>query len=257
MVFKSTIKTNLRSIVFWLITIASALFIVDQIIQSGIALPHRLHVILASPVGYLASNVIPVLSGIIASVDILRDRKNHVFDIELTAGSSVLKYYFAKISAYILLGFCELLALSFLYLLVYCLRTDWLAAYTDYTVAESFWLVFQRVVFYGLNAIPVYTASAACISVLTQSSTMGIIANTVFAMSNIFIQYTMTYFGDYVHPVADNIYTFFGYYNTHAAKQAVVDIPVTAVLKSYAWGFAITAALLVIGYLRLRRLNDK
>lgn len=76
-------------------------------------------------------------------------------------------------------------------------------------------------------------------------------------MSNIFIQYTMTYFGDYVHPVADNIYTFFGYYSTHAAKQAVVDIPVTAVLISYAWGFAITAALLVTGYLRLRRLNDK
>lgn len=156
-----------------------------------------------------------------------------------------------------LLGSCTLLALSFLYLFVYCLRTDWLAEYTDYTVAESFWLVFVRVVFYGFNSIPFYTAVAVCVSVLTLSSTAGIIASVIVAFSNFFIQYAMTYFGNFIYPVADNIYTFLGYYKAHAPAQAVVHIPAADVVISYTWGFAITAALLTIGYLRLRKLNDK
>ena len=256
-VFKYTIITNIRNIVFWLALTASALFIAEQILQASIALPHRLHVILASPVGYLASNVIPLLLGIIASVDILRDRKNRFFDIERASGISIFKYYSAKLSAYMLLGFCTLLALSFLYLFVYCLRTDWLAVYTDYTVAESFWLIFVRVVFYGFNSIPFYTAVAVCVSILTLSSTAGIIASVIVAFSNFFIQYAMTYFGNFIYPVADNIYTFFGYYKAHAPAQAVVHIPAADVVISYTWGFAITAALLTIGYLRLRKLNDK
>lgn len=199
----------------------------------------------------------PAFIGIIASIDMLRDRLNRFFDTARSSGIRMASYYSAKIIAYMLIEFTILLIAEFLNISVYCLRTDGLASYTAYTIPESFGLAFLRVFVFSLNALPIYTALAVSFALISKSPIVGITANIAVSMSKYIILYPMTFFSDYIFPVPYNIVTFFGYYKAHAPEYMVVHIPVTDVVISYAYGFAISAVLFTIGYLWLKKLQDK
>ena len=260
-IFKTTLKSNIRSIVFWAAVVAMVLFLANSTMTfQNFGFGKSFHKALANFSYVPLSYAVPTFLGLVICVDILRDRKNFFFDIQKCSTLKTRQYFIGKICAYILFGFLITFISAYAHLLIYLLRyvfpyDGW--QNSPYSIPETLWLTFVRAFFYGLNSIPVYTAIAFCVALVTHSSIAGIVGTLAVSTSSFIIQYHGTYIGNYVYPVTDNVTTYFYFLNTHAPEEAVVHTEPKAALISYAWGFAITAALLVIGYLRLRRLNDK
>lgn len=252
-----TLKTNLRSIVFWLAFIAGILLSGTTYIE-GTTPPHAFHNVLAGCADVPMANAVPVLCSVVAGIDILRDRKNRFLDVCKCTGLKTRQYFIGKISAYMLLGFFAETAYAYLRLMIFLFKYNWLEGYA-YTVSESVWLVFVRVVFFSLSSVPIYVAHSVCIALSTRSTTIGIVFSILFANLFYFLgtEYRLSYFGNYIYPVPLNILTYFTFYKTHAPEEMIVHIPISDVVISYIWGFFLFALLLAIGYLRLRRLNDK
>lgn len=254
--FKSTLKANLRSLVFWFAVFAILLFLADSALGMQNFGFSNYHKALANFALMPLNYAVPIFLGVVISVDILRDRKNAFFDIEKGTNLKSRQYFIGKTAAYLLFGFIMTIVAVYGHYIIYYFRTGGLEN-TAYTVPESIWLTFERTVFYGLNAIPVYTALAMCIALLSCSSIIGIVGTLAVAMSSFMIQYHGTYFGNYIYPVTDNITNYFYFHNTHVRPEAVVYTDPKVVFISYAYGFAIAAVLFTVGYIRLKKLNDK
>ena len=253
-VFITTIKSNTRSIVSWLVLLASFLLSMSRLYDLEEYLPRHFHKFLF---GCAEANLwvaVPVFVGVISSVDILRDRKNRFLDTCRCAGLSMRRYYVGKIGAYMIMAFFAEMLFAYVWLVYY------LALFgcpSGYTVSESIGLVFERVAFCSLSSVPVYTALAVCTVLLAKDSSAGIISVIVFSNLVYLVEYRMTYFGDFIYPIPEKIAYYFYFVHTHALPEAVIHVELIDVLISYAWGFAIAAVLFITGYLRLRRLNDK
>ena len=256
-IFKTTLKTNLRSIVFWAAAAAMLLFLADSTMSfQDFGFGRNFHKALANFAYVPLRYAVPIFTGLVVCVDVLRDRNNAFYDIQKGTNMKPRQYFVGKISAYLLLGFAMEFISAYAHLIIYFLRIEGWAS-SPYTFPEAIWLTFVRAFFYGLNSIPIYISLAFCASMLTHSSIAGIVATLAVSTSMFIINYFMTYAGDYIYPVTFNIQTYFYFLNTHAPQEMVGDIPLKDVMISYAYAFAITAALLAVGYLKLRRSNDK
>lgn len=260
-VFRTTIKANLRSIVFWAAVVAMVLFLANSTMTfQNFGFGKSFHKALANFSYVPLSYAVPTFLGLVICVDILRDRKNFFFDIQKCSTLKTRQYFIGKICAYILFGFLITFISAYAHLLIYLLRyvfpyDGW--QNSPYSIPETLWLTFVRAFFYGLNSIPVYTAIAFCVALVTHSSIAGIVGTLAVSTSSFIMNYHLTYFGNYVYPVTDRIMEYFYFHNTHAPQEAINDIALKDVFISYAWGFAITAVLLAIGYVGLKKLKDK
>ena len=260
-VFKTTLKANARSLVFWAAVVAMVLFLANSTMSfQNFGFGKSFHKALANFSYVPLSYAVPTFLGLVICVDILRDRKNFFFDIQKCSTLKTRQYFIGKICAYILFGFLITFISAYAHLLIYLLRyvfpyDGW--QNSPYSIPETLWLTFVRAFFYGLNAVPVYTALAFCVTMLTHSSIAGIVATLAVSTSSFIMNYHLTYFGNYVYPVTDSIMEYFYFHNTHAPQEAINDIALKDVFISYAWGFAITAILLAIGYVGLKKLKDK
>ena len=253
----STIKTNLRSIVFWLVFTAGVMYsFIPAVVEEAKTPPHAFHNVLTGCAEGAITVIIPVLCSVVAGMDILRDRKNRFLDVCKCTGLKARQYFIGKISAYMLLGFLAEIIYAYLLLSIYLPKHNWLEGYA-YTIPESVWLVFARVVILSLSAIPIYTALSVCIALSTRTPVFGIVFTIALSNLKYFIEYRMSYFGYFIFPVPINILTYATFYKVHAPEEMIFYVPAADVLISYAYGFAIAAVLFAIGYLRLRRLNDK
>ena len=255
--FCTTIKTNLRSIVFWLVFTAGVLYsVIPSVIEEDTIPPHAFHNVLSGCAEGAITVIIPVLCSVVAGMDILRDRKNRFLDVCKCTGLKARQYFIGKISAYMLLGFLAEIIYAYLLLSIYLPKHNWLEGYA-YTIPESVWLVFARVVFLSLSVIPIYTALSVCIALSTRSMVPGIVVTIVFSNLKYFIEYWLSYFDKYIYPVPFSITAFSIFYKTHAPEEMILHIPIFDVVISYVWGFAISAVLFSIGYIRLKILTDR
>lgn len=260
-IFKTTLKANARSLVFWAAVAAMVLFLANSTMSfQNFGFGRNFHKALANFSYVPLSYAVPTFIGLVVCVDLLRDRKNAFYDIQKGTTMKTRQYFVGKLCAYLLLGFIMAVISAYAHMLIYLMRYVFpYEGWQDsrYTIWEVIWLTFERAFFYGLNSIPIYTALAFCVSMLTHSSIAGIVSTLAVSTSSFIITYHQTYFGNYVYPVTDNIMVYFYFHNTHAPQEAINDIALKDVFISYAYGFAITAVLLVVGYFGLRRLNDK
>lgn len=255
--FCSTIKTNLRSIVFWLVFTAGVMYsFIPAVVEEAKTPPHAFHNVLTGCAEGAITVIIPVLCSVVAGMDILRDRKNRCLDVCKCTGLKTRHYYIGKISAYMLLGFLAEIIYAYILLSVYLPKYNWLEGYA-YTIPESVWLVFARVVILSLSTIPIYTALSVCIALSTRTPVFGIVFTIAFSNLKYFIEYRMSYFGYFIYPVPINITIFAVFFQNHAPEYMVMHIPVTDIVISYAWGFAIAAVLFAIGYFQLKKLTDR
>lgn len=260
-IFKTTLKANARSLVFWAAVAAMVLFLANSTMSfQNFGFGRNFHKALANfsyvPLRY----AVPTFIGLVVCVDLLRDRKNAFYDIQKGTTMKTRQYFVGKLCAYLLLGFIMAVISAYAHMLIYLMRNVFpYEGWQDsrYTIWEVIWLTFERAFFYGLNSIPIYTALAFCVSMLTHSSIAGIVSTLAVSTSSFIIIYPQTYIGNYVYPVTDKIFDYFYFQHTHAPEEAITHIELQDVFISYAYGFAIAAVLMILGYLRLRRLNDR
>ena len=253
-VFATTIKNNVRSIVFLLSVVAVLMFFINDASgwreQSTHWSASEFHKAMANFALMPLRYAVPVFIGITASVDIMRDKKNKAFDIIKTTSLKTHQYFFAKVFAYLLMGFICELALSYGHFIIYYFIVDRMEGY-DYSVLESVWMIFLRAAVFALNSVPIYVSVAVAASLITSSSIAGITSCVALVAYGIIGMpyFTRTFLGDYVFPVADHIENYMYFYKTHLFPEDILYIPVSNVLVSFAIEAAICIVLFSLGYI--------
>ena len=256
-IIANTLKNNIRSIVFILSVFAVFMFFINDASnwreQSAHWSASEFHKALANFALIPLRYSVPIFTGLIASVDIMRDKKNNTFDIVKTTSIKTRQYYFGKITAYLIMGFICELTLSYGHFTVYYFIFDRMTGY-EYGVLESIWMIFLRAMVYALNSVPIYASLAIAASLITSSSITGIVSCVAVVAYGIIGMpfFTRTFFGNYVFPVADHVENYM-YFNTpHLAPEDVIYIPVSKVLISFSIEAAICTVLLITGYISIR-----
>ena len=257
-VFTSTLKNNVRSIVFITAVCAVIMFFINDASSWREQAAHwsasEFHKALANfalkPLRY----AVPVFIGVTASVDIMRDKKNKAFDILKATPVKMYQYYFAKVFAYMFMGFICELALSYGHFTVYYFIVDRMEGY-DYGVLESVWMIFLRAAVYALNSVPIFVSTAVAASLISGTSIAGIVSCVGIVAYGIIGMpfFTRTFFGNYVFPVADHIENYMYFYKAHLPSSEMIDTAFSDVVISFAVGAAICIPLLAAGYTALRR----
>lgn len=257
-VFATTIKNNVRSIVFLLSVVAVLMFFINDASgwreQSTHWSASEFHKAMANFALMPLRYAVPVFIGITASVDIMRDKKNKAFDIIKTTSLKTHQYFFAKVFAYLLMGFICELALSYGHFIIYYFIVDRMEGY-DYGVLESVWMIFLRAAVYALNSVPIFVSTAVAASLISGTSIAGIVSCVGIVAYGIIGMpfFTRTFFGNYVFPVADHIEKYMYFYKAHLPSSEIIDTAFSDVVISFAVGAAICIPLLAAGYTALRR----
>ena len=99
--YKATLKAIWRSPVLWICVCLSLLFLANEASNYQVASSRTYHKLISNFVLTPIMLEIPIIIGIAAGTDMLRERKNRVLDIIRTKPDVTLRLYIAKILSYI------------------------------------------------------------------------------------------------------------------------------------------------------------
>ena len=129
---------------------------------------------------------IPIFLAVIASVDILKDKKNRFRDILTVSGTSQWNYYCSKIAAYLSVGFALSFVFSYSFFFIRFFQYDMLRD-IDYSLAECLWLLFVRWIAYSIPVLTVYVSLSVCTSLACRSAAIGIVLSVAYAFAKYMI----------------------------------------------------------------------
>ena len=256
-----TIKTITRSPVTWICFSAVIMWLIYN--MSGEHTPPTTYTFHERMAGYpygLLQLSIPVFISAIASVDIMKDGKNHFIDLTVTSSIGRFTYYSAKICAYLAIGFGVMFLLSYLYFFIDYFKYDMLAN-MEYTLPECLWMLAIRCFGYSLAVIPVYISLSVCASLLFRSSVAGIVSGTTYVFARYILSFTIRMdsglIPEYIYHLPLKIMIYFYCLNTRAqpgTAESTATLP--EVILSYTILACICAVLLTAGYLAYRKQTD-
>ena len=267
-IFITTIRVNLRSIVFWVCTASVILFFADGLITHAQYTQSSIHKYLTNYPLNALSLTIPIFIGVISSVDILRDRKNSFLDITKTTGTRLFQYFFGKILAYMLLAFLLTYIVSFANLIIVPLISKEMPIH-DYSAWQLVYFLFVKTLLQSIPVVLVFTALGVCVSLLTKSTTAGIVATMIYAVLQYLISYSgvmlsLEYFMWHIYKVPQIITMYvynwdkFGYSDKYFSDFSLnYANGFSPTLSAFGITGAIAAALFLIAFVRLKHLNDK
>ena len=281
-VYRVTLQSLLRGKLFWICFICSLIFLAEYAFttdwEAVVTAEHgdwSLHKLMFNSAVMPGRNALFLFISIITSVDLMRDKKHGFSDVVRASRLSPGKVLFAKLGAYLTLGFLVWCASTAGYWAIYYSQTLGRMSVVYYDDAfEVIWMVLQRVVVISIPALLVYLSIAACVTVYTGRSLFGILAGLVVSNLNMIPGILMkaeeaktsfwdiyNYFGQYVYPVtgANTDFWYFrhikraseelGWYREHPHTDRDLII-------SLAWAFGISAVLLVAAWIRFRKHRD-
>ena len=255
------IKTITRSPVTWICFSAVIMWLIYN--MSGEHTPpttYTFHEFLAGYPSSLLRLSMPIFIASVASLDIMKDKKNRFIDLTATSGTGRLTYYSAKICAYLAIGFGVMFLLSYLYFFIDYFKYDMLAN-MEYTLPECLWMLAIRCFGYSLAVIPVYISLSVCASLLFRSSVAGIVSGTTYVFARYILLFTIRMdsgiIPEYIYHLPLKIMIYFYCLNTRAqpgTAESTATLP--EVILSYTILACICAVLLTAGYLAYRKQTD-
>ncbi len=261
-----TIKTITRSPVTWICFSAVIMWFIYN--MSGEHKPPTTYTFHERMAGYpygLLQLSIPVFISAIASVDIMKDRKNRFIDIAATSSTGRFTYYSAKISAYLAIGFGVMFLLSYLNFFIDYFKYDMLTN-MEYTLPECLWMIAIRCFGYSLAVIPVYISLSVCASLLFRTSVTGVVFSIVYVFTGRYIiptlhygliNYESIFVAEYIYHLPQRIFDYFYCLNTRAQPgTADPHVTIPQLMLSYAILACICVVLLTAGYLAYRKQTD-
>ena len=208
---------------------------------------------------------VPLFISVVASVDIMKDKKNRFIDIASISGTGRIAYYSSKICAYLTVGFGVTFFLSYLYFFVEFFRFDMLAD-LEYTLPECLWMIAIRCFGYSLAVIPVYISLSVCASLLFRTSVTGVVFSIVYVFTGRYIiptlhygliNYESNFVAEYIYHLPQRIFDYFYCLNTRAQPgTADPHVTIPQLMLSYAILAGICVVLLTTGFAAYRKQTD-
>lgn len=281
-VYRATIGSLLRGKLFWICLICSLVFIVDYVYSQNweavIAAEHgdwNLHKMIFNFAAMPGRNAMFMFISIIASVDIMRDKRNGFIDVVRATQLTPGKYLFAKCGAYLTLGVAAWSVSTAGYWAIYVFQTAGkLTVYYYDNVWEVVWMSLQRLIAISIPALAVYLGISVFAAVFTGKSLFGILAGLAYSNLTLIPHILMksesaktgfwdiyNYFGQYVYPVAGANVDFWYFRHIKRASEELgwyqehphTDRDLAIML---AWAFGIFAVMFILSWLRFRRQKD-
>jgi len=282
-VFCNTFKSQLRSWLFWVCALINFFpefyyeFSTDweELLKSpthALNLHEQINEWAGGSAGSLG--MMWLFISIIASVDILKCKRNRFIDIETAAPSGKHSIFAGKILSYFSLSLILWLILSFLRMGLYYVHA---AGKVDqiYGFGETVWMMLQRCFVIATPLLALYLSTSVFTAVYLNNTVFGIIASVIlnftvhipgcivttnwrsFGFFDIY-----TFFGKYIYQPSVGI-TF--YWNFHDIKNKQEEI---GWMREYPNAFEnfviseivtllIAALLIILSYIKYKRIRDK
>ena len=279
-VFRATLNSLLRGKLFWICLICTLIFLGDYAMNQNwedvINAAHgdwNLHKLIYNFAAMPGPNALFMFISIIASVDIMRDKRNGFADVVRASRLTPGRYLFAKLCAYMTLGIAVWSLSTAGYWAIYVSQTAGkLSVYYYDDVGEVIWMVLERVLAISIPALAVYLGIAVFAAVYTGRSLFGIIAGLVYSNVRLIPHILMNtnkssfwdiynYFGQYVYPVANANLDFWYFRHIKRASEELAwyqehtrtgrDLAIML-----AWAFGVSAVLLTASWLRFKKQKD-
>ena len=256
-VLTTTWKSQLRSVLFWTCLCATVLFFIDDFDDVKLVSTYSFHKHLANFASAPLARAVPIFLAITISVDALKDKSNHFFDIQRCTSLPLRSYYIGKILAHVLSGM--LLAFLYTYALffAYYVKSSGLEN-IDYAVGECLYMLLLRWLAYGLPVVVTYASLTFAVAFWSKRALVGILVPTVYSMTSIFFPGYLhnSFYGLYVHPLPDTIMQYMYFYKTRALEEAIVYTPVEDFWLSVSLVLSLSTALFLLGWFGLRRMKE-
>ena len=208
-------------------------------------------------------DIVPLTIGVVAGIDILRERKNKCCDIQTVSGKHAFVRYTAKLITYVILAFVLSLIISFSVFFVIWYGYGRGVNFPDYTVTETLYLLFVRVIGYAIPVILQYVALTTTVCLIFKSSAMGICCSVFYCFFTLVIpgQLFHTAFRYYFYSVPHIIDYFFACWHIKPDPINILPEYVTGpltkpVILSYALIFGVCCTLLVMDYFLYKNTKD-
>ena len=257
-VYASTLKAIAVTPVTW-IGLCAVIALLAEIVgrEPTVANTRNFHESLSAYAEAPLVLAIPIFLSVIASVDILKDKKNRFRDILTVSGTSQWKYYCSKIAAYLSVCLAVSFVLSYAFFLIRFFQYDMLSG-IDYSLAECLWLLCVRWIAYSIPVLTVYVSMSVCISLMCRSAAIGIVLSVAYAFAKYMIPWLRLehFLSDYVYHIPTKIINYFYFLNTKAPPAAVVHVELLQVIAAYAIILAISGILFSAGYVTYKRMVD-
>lgn len=260
--YTSTLKVMFRSVLFWICLCVVAMEYLRTLSAEFHMVTRQFHENLAVPAN-LAVRHIPLMVTTLASVDLMRDRKNKFYDIISTTRGSKTTYYVSKICAYLTVGFGINLIATIGYYIRILLLTDGLSE-TGYGTGEWLCMLLVRWLVFTATAIIPYVGLAAAVTMLFRRSIAGIGVGVVV----VFLQaiapplfryfdasagiYKDTFFFLSLYPIPWHVFTWLHANGTHAPLDEYAATTIEQFRVAVLCPIAAGVLLMVAGYALFR-----
>ena len=258
---KNNIKATLSSPAVWITLFASSLFLFGRH-TSEIGQTDMLNLLLNCAMCPL-DDIVPLTIGVVAGIDILRERKNKCCDIQTVSGKHAFVRYTAKLITYVILAFVLSLIISFSVFFVIWYGYGRGVNFPDYTVTETLLLLLVRVIGYAIPVILQYVALTTTVCLIFKSSATGICCSVFYCFFTLVMpdQLFHTAFRYYFYSVPHNIYYFFACWHIKPDPINILPEYVTGpltkpVILSYVLIFGVCLTLLVLDYFLYKNTKD-
>ena len=257
--YKATLKAIWRSPVLWICVCLSLLFLVNEASNYQVASSRTYHKLISNFVLTPIMLEIPIIIGIAAGTDMLRERKNRVLDIIRTKPDVTLRLYIAKILSYITVFYALALVLSLLRFFTYLAFFNGLAG-IEYGFFESLYMIAVRWLAYtlpvALNVISITVFTA----LLFKSTIVSIVSSVFYTLINVFGKAIIyrTWFQYYLYLVPEKIVVHFYYLSSRPdmVEEVAEMSKSTDVLLAYGIVIAVSGVFFVLGGCLFRRMSD-
>lgn len=256
-VLTTTWKSQLRSVLFWTCLCATLLFFIDDFDDVQLVGTHSFHKHLANFASAPLARAVPVFLAVTVSVDALKDKSNHFFDIQRCTSLPLRSYYIGKILAHVLSGMLLAFVYTYALFFAYYVKSSGLEN-IDYAVGECLYMLLLRWLAYGLPVVLTYASLTFAVAFWSKRALVGILVPTVYSMTNIFFSGYLhnSFYGLYIHPLPDTIMQYMYFYKTRALEEAIVYTPVEDFWLSIALVLSLSTALFLVGWLGLLRMKE-
>lgn len=187
----NNVKNILSNPIVWITLFAASLFVFGRN-PSSLGQTDMLNLLLNCALLSL-DGVLPLTIGVVAGIDILRERKNKCCGIHTVSGKHALARYLAKIITYVVLAFVLSLVISFSAFLIIWYGYGRSANFSDYTVAECLYLLLVRVIGYAIPVILQYVALTVTVCLIFKNSALGICSSVFYCFFSLVIPGRLKY----------------------------------------------------------------
>lgn len=256
-VLTATWKSQLRSILFWTCLCAALLFFVDDFHDVQLVGTYSFHKHLANFAAAPLARAVPVFLAVTVSVDALKDRNNHFFDVQKCTSLPLRSYYIGKIFAHISSGMLLAFVYTYALFFAYYVKSNGLEN-IDYAVGECLYMLLLRWLAYGLPVVLTYVSLTFAVAFWSKRALAGILLPTVYSMTNIFFSGFLhtSFYGKYIHPLPDAVMQYMYFFKTRALEEAIVYTPAEDFWLSASLVLSLCTVLFLVGWFGLLRMKE-